>query len=552
MNLLYFLNDNYGWVTTLNNKVLKTTNGGKSWTKSLLTKGNFQTNSIHFIDKNTGYLVGSAGYPGTVSSYAEILYTTDGGSQWKVMPHPFDSSPGPFDAIYDVYFVSSDTGYIAYNSVYKTTDHGKNWKRQSGLQSVYRFMFLDSLHAWGISNYNILSTNDGWGRIDCQSHSATNNTLYSISAKDSLNIAACGGDGVIKTIDGGLTWTKAFNNISPDIIYFRGINYCSNNQIWAVGNKSTIIHSKDDGLTWDKIQLTDSLSILYDISFLDNSTGYIVGKDDTGGVIYKTTDGGISWMKALSYPKSALVKIKFPKPQLGWIVSNSTILRSTDKGVTWQEQKLSYDYNHYPSFAALGDYAWFPNGKFLHLTTDAGLTWKKSAESQSEAISAVSFSDINNGFCGTAEGSLLHTTDGGMTWADIEYITRLEFFSAAASPRNNAWLVGSGGKILHYGTLLTSVTPEGKSTIKEYSLSQNFPNPFNPTTTIIYNIKEQVHVELKIYDILGREILTLVNKVQSAGKYKVLFDGSKLKSGVYLYTIQAGAFRNSKKLLLIK
>ena len=83
-------------------------------------------------------------------------------------------------------------------------------------------------------------------------------------------------------------------------------------------------------------------------------------------------------------------------------------------------------------------------------------------------------------------------------------------------------------------------------------LFQNYPNPFNPATTIKYNISKESHVELKIYNILGKEIRSLVNEVQKAGSYKIEFDGSKLGSGVYFYRLKAGNFTVTKMMSLIK
>ena len=85
-----------------------------------------------------------------------------------------------------------------------------------------------------------------------------------------------------------------------------------------------------------------------------------------------------------------------------------------------------------------------------------------------------------------------------------------------------------------------------------YDLSQNFPNPFNPSTTIRYQIPQDGIVTLKIYDILGSEVASLVNEEKIAGKYEVNFNASSLASGVYIYKIQAGSFINSKKMILIK
>jgi hypothetical protein len=85
-----------------------------------------------------------------------------------------------------------------------------------------------------------------------------------------------------------------------------------------------------------------------------------------------------------------------------------------------------------------------------------------------------------------------------------------------------------------------------------YELSNNFPNPFNPSTTIRYQIPQDGIVTLKIYDILGSEVATLVNEEKLAGKYEVNFNASSLASGVYIYKIQSGSFINSKKMILLK
>jgi hypothetical protein len=92
-----------------------------------------------------------------------------------------------------------------------------------------------------------------------------------------------------------------------------------------------------------------------------------------------------------------------------------------------------------------------------------------------------------------------------------------------------------------------------------YSLSQNFPNPFNPSTTIKYSIPVKTghapslqHVTLKVYDILGRDVATLVDELQQPGNFVMTFDGTSLSSGIYFYRLQAGNYTDSKKMLLIK
>jgi len=88
--------------------------------------------------------------------------------------------------------------------------------------------------------------------------------------------------------------------------------------------------------------------------------------------------------------------------------------------------------------------------------------------------------------------------------------------------------------------------------VRTYELVQNYPNPFNPSTMIKYQIPKSGNVTLKIYDILGAEVATLVNEEKSVGRYEVNFDASSLASGVYLYRIQVNDFVDVKKMVLMK
>jgi len=98
--------------------------------------------------------------------------------------------------------------------------------------------------------------------------------------------------------------------------------------------------------------------------------------------------------------------------------------------------------------------------------------------------------------------------------------------------------------------ILTEVNEEKNNIIKNYSLFQNYPNTFNPTTTIKYTLP--LDVKLIVYDVLGKEIATLVNEKKPAGNYEVTFDGSNLTSGTYFYSLISGNFKQTKKLFLLK
>ena len=110
------------------------------------------------------------------------------------------------------------------------------------------------------------------------------------------------------------------------------------------------------------------------------------------------------------------------------------------------------------------------------------------------------------------------------------------------------------------GIMMTKQFVFGYAGPKEFKLEQNFPNPFNPTTTIQYQIpaspksspKERTSVTLRIYDILGSEVATLVNDEQEAGYYEVSWNASNFASGMYVYRLQAGDYISSKKMMMIK
>jgi hypothetical protein len=100
--------------------------------------------------------------------------------------------------------------------------------------------------------------------------------------------------------------------------------------------------------------------------------------------------------------------------------------------------------------------------------------------------------------------------------------------------------------------MITSVPSFAKNMPMEFRLQQNYPNPFNPVTTIEYQLPRQSHVTLKIFDLLGREIATLVDRAETPGHKSVNFNAGSLASGIYYYRLQADTYTETKKLLLLR
>lgn len=96
------------------------------------------------------------------------------------------------------------------------------------------------------------------------------------------------------------------------------------------------------------------------------------------------------------------------------------------------------------------------------------------------------------------------------------------------------------------------VSVEDNLTVLKFELDQNYPNPFNPTTTIRYKLPEKSFVTIKVYDVIGNQVVVLVNDEKVAGIYEVDFDGKDLSSGIYFYTLKTDNFKETRKMILLK
>ena len=148
----------------------------------------------------------------------------------------------------------------------------------------------------------------------------------------------------------------------------------------------------------------------------------------------------------------------------------------------------------------------------------------------------------------------------GFATVDGEIFEKEIIFNVSGVPANqnvqlviDYQLMGEDNQVLYQGTKQINFTPMPL----EFALSQNYPNPFNPVTHIKYDLPEKSDVVLLIYDIMGREVATLINQQQEPGYRSVMWDGlnrsgQKVSAGMYFYTIQAGKFRQTKKMILLK
>jgi hypothetical protein len=153
-----------------------------------------------------------------------------------------------------------------------------------------------------------------------------------------------------------------------------------------------------------------------------------------------------------------------------------------------------------------------------------------------------------------ASGCIARSTDNGATWqqlgsASITGITHMELVTVGGVVYGYA-VAGDGSVIA--GVNPVAIDPINQNVPSEFRLEQNYPNPFNPTTTIKYALPQASHVTLKIYDMLGNEVMSVVNGYQTVGNYVETINASSLSSGVYFYKLTAGDFTDSKKMSVVK
>ena len=174
-------------------------------------------------------------------------------------------------------------------------------------------------------------------------------------------------------------------------------------------------------------------------------------------------------------------------------------------------------------------------------------------------ITVTNFTATNSTYAGVVVGlPEMHMTGIKFNNVSISANTGLELRNASLDTINTSINVKSGSPIIYEidGTITQVLNYESGNDVLNYSLLQNYPNPFNPSTTIEYSIPEAGTVTIKLYDILGREVATLMNKNENAGYHTFVFNALQnnlsLTSGVYLYRIRAGNFTAARKLVFLK
>ncbi len=537
---LHFANDLVGWAAGPGTWVLKTTNGGLTWSQIQTPGVEPSARRLFSLDPQRAYIVGSHNFMGTITGF--LYSTANGGTTWQT--RYFDQ------VLSDVFFSSPSVGWVATDGgiIYKTTDGGTTWTQLEGRSS--RFAFAGPRRAWGITGSGLIwATDDGWQTYHSQTYAVTTWTLWAVSAFDSNHVAACGINSIIVgTKDGGKTWTQLYNPNRPT--YLMDILHKSADEIWAVGEGGTVVHSTDGGISWSESTL--SAPWLSGIAFATENVGYIVS---SSGILFRTSDAGKTWSVHTTFGTTPLERIIFSNPTLGWIVADNGAHRTTDGGLTWQHV---YPQTGSPlDVSAIGNSVWFPRVNRVVFSTDAGSTWTTRTVfpvgNIIYDIRSLTFADKNNGWAASNSGRIYRTTNGGDTWDMESDINQNGLFGVRFADMKRGWAVGGGGAILHFNSLTTSISEPIIGQLPErIALLQNYPNPFNSTTTIQFFLPHSSSVTLIVYDVLGQEIETLLAGELNAGEFFVQWNAQNYSSGVFFYRLHANGHFETKRMILLR
>ncbi len=352
-----------------------------------------------------------------------------------------------------------------------------------------------------------------------------------------------------RTTDGGETWQymEAPAGASP-----RRIRFGTRDLGIGVGGGGTIIRTTDGGASWES-RPSGTTNDLFDLTIAPDGTVWACGMD----IILKSADNGATWTGQTDLPGgfNPLWGISFRTAQDGWAVGlYGRCLRTTDEGHTWNE------YASPIQGASHFGVQWLTPSRGVMispwpivLSTDGGATWQSTYNCEGISVYDLAFADTLHGWIVGQSGTILRTSDGGGTWARQSSPEPTDYLEAVAcvSP-TRAWIAGDGGVYKTTNGGLAGVQNAGLTLPPRFLLAQNFPNPFNPTTTMRYSLPHRSHVLLTVFNTLGQQVAELVDGEMEAGSYIVQFNGRNLASGVYFYRLQAGTFMQVRRMLLAR
>ena len=539
------------------------------------------------------------------TSYNGILYSDNDGLNWTEKNNGFKNPVAQSIALQPItgkLFVGASDG------VYISEDSGENWNRiDSSLNVVKPINFLSTGELIANTFFSLWISEDqglSWRSITEGTEVETQAIKCCIINNQDEIFSGNAGDGIYFSSDKGTNWSFRANGITnvqfksmvidnDDNIYvgtfyagiskstdkglsFTRVNSCidypyilslgsnENNDIFAGSSSEGIYRTTNGGFSWQSINTGLENSGIY--SILTNTVGNIyLG---TGGGVYRSTNNGESWHKrgfnnskiecfAIDSSNNLLIGVyDFTNP----LEPKANLFRSTNEGLNWQN--LFETYNISAVHVSKNGHYYVATGYSIYQSSDNGQNWSQSAVPNQ--IYTISSNADNHLFIGTNNG-VYRSTDQGISWNELStgLPNSVRNIPCLSFDSQGFIYIGVTNFTMYKSIESTTSVEDNINQINDFLLQQNYPNPFNPSTRIQYAISNlptgqagTQFVTLIVYDLLGREVTTLVNEEKPAGSYNVEFNlESSIEypsSGVFFYRLQAGNYVETRKMILLK
>ncbi len=594
-----FIDANTAFAVGDSGTIIKTTNGGINWISQYSDSSKVLW-SVKFLNSNTGFAVG-----GNDSDYflGLILNTTNGGLNWNSQ---IINNIGFRRALC---FINLNTGFAGgwvinqtLPVVYKTTNSGINWLPVTiaNIRGVEYIFFVDSNTGWAVgdgtnSNEEVIikTTNGGenWSVIYTVPNSWLS-SIFFINANTGWLTGYLMGTNwhglISKTTNGGINW---FEQNQPNISELYEAKFVNENTGWVVGDVGTILKTTNGGDNW-RYQYCPYTNWFWSMYLEDANTGWIVGGN---GRVLKTTNGGGGFLNfsisgTVRYTDnnqpvtSGVVKaIKLNQNDASIIVYDTALIQSNGTYILHNVPQDSIYIGLYPNSGTTQDYviSYYPSAIDWHQATelyptnnltniDLGAVRIQSTSAGNSVNGKVM--RLTNSITGNLKDAVLYAKNGNTfvrcSTSDVNgvyhlpslptgnlkiIVNRLGFSNDSTTvnvtPSSNIDSIN-----FNLFSNYTGIKPIDGLVPTDFKLYQNYPNPFNPVTKIKFNVAAHSvgQTFLSVYDLLGREIVTLVNENLNTGTYEVTFDGSNFASGIYFYKLETSGFVQTKKMLMIK
>ena len=407
---------------------------------------------------------------------------------WTVIPGPTSKT------LTNCFFINSSTGWISGDSgtIIHTTNSGTDWIIQNSgtFNNIESIFFLNERLGWALT-YNVFPDSAGFQ-----------------------------GTEILRTTNGGNNWNSS---MFPDTnMFMKTVFFIDSLKGFLGGIAASIVMTTNAGVSWTYTDTDSSIMFIlpvFNIKFYNNNLGYACGGfRDIAGITWVTTNGGFNWKGTVLAPEPFfdLTILNNQKTICagGDLEYGSSTARTTNQGINWYYDTL---------------------GVF-------GLATGIDNRTPTEIWMATSYAE-----------KFIFSSDTGITWTPIETPGNSAVFDVDFADTSIGFACGVNGVILKYDKTSSPVFNSSVVISKsDFELFQNYPNPFNPKTVISYSLSGNRFITLKIFDVLGNEVASLLNENQKAGTYKVNFDGTNFPSGIYFYQIISEGYSVSKRMLLIK